>query len=328
MPEPEPSSLSLVGDALLDAVTRPTVLNHAARDRRCATCESAPRGVTGRRWQRAAASRRPCCAARRRLRCAPSWASSAASRSPAPGSPITGRCARRSAATVNDVVLAVVAGALRGWLLARAEPLRPATTCGRWCRSACRRAGRDRLEHRWADPLVSAPDARARPTAARRPAGRRTRPVGCGSPSCGYAMPTHRASDRAVGADRSMDLAGFAPPTLHALGCARRAGLAQPPVQLVITNVPGPQVPLYAAGARMSEMFPILPLGPGQAMTDRAHLVRRRGLLRREQRLGCRARCRALQRIARGVARRAARRSRGVAVRCSCGPIVAAAAPT
>jgi hypothetical protein len=36
---------------------------------------------------------------------------------------------------------------------------------------------------------------------------------------------------------------------------------------LVVTNVPGPQQPRYAGGARMTEMFPILPLGPGQAMS-------------------------------------------------------------
>ena len=37
--------------------------------------------------------------------------------------------------------------------------------------------------------------------------------------------------------------------------------------RLVITNVPGPQLPLYAAGARMTEMFPILPLDEGQAVS-------------------------------------------------------------
>ena len=31
--------------------------------------------------------------------------------------------------------------------------------------------------------------------------------------------------------------------------------------------MPGPQLPLYAAGARLTEMFPILPLAPGQAVT-------------------------------------------------------------
>jgi hypothetical protein len=36
---------------------------------------------------------------------------------------------------------------------------------------------------------------------------------------------------------------------------------------LVVTNVPGPQRSLYAAGAQMIEMFPIQPLGPGQAVS-------------------------------------------------------------
>jgi len=34
-----------------------------------------------------------------------------------------------------------------------------------------------------------------------------------------------------------------------------------------VTNVPGPQVPLYAAGAKMIEMFPIVPLAKNQALS-------------------------------------------------------------
>ena len=36
---------------------------------------------------------------------------------------------------------------------------------------------------------------------------------------------------------------------------------------VVVTNVPGPQVPLYAAGARMIEMFPVVPLAKTQALS-------------------------------------------------------------
>jgi hypothetical protein len=97
-------------------------------------------------------------------------------------------------------------------------------------------------------------------------------PVGEGDPvlrlaQLRYAMASHAASGRAVSADRISELAGFAPPTLHALGARATAGLTRRMFNLVITNVPGPQLPLYASGARMTEMFPILPLAPGQAMS-------------------------------------------------------------
>src|SRR6185436_438623 len=35
---------------------------------------------------------------------------------------------------------------------------------------------------------------------------------------------------------------------------------------VLITNVPGPQVPLYAAGFPVDAMYPVAPLGPGQAL--------------------------------------------------------------
>jgi hypothetical protein len=63
-----------------------------------------------------------------------------------------------------------------------------------------------------------------------------------------------------------LGLSGFAPPTLHSLGARAAHGLARRQYSVVVTNVPGPQVPLYAAGARMTEMFPILPLNSGQAL--------------------------------------------------------------
>jgi hypothetical protein len=83
----------------------------------------------------------------------------------------------------------------------------------------------------------------------------------------GTAMAEHQRSGRSVSADALVSLSGFAPPTLHGLGSRASKGLTRRMFSLVVTNVPGPQLSLYAAGARMTEMFPILPLGPGQALS-------------------------------------------------------------
>jgi diacylglycerol O-acyltransferase / wax synthase len=180
--------------------------------------------------------------------------------------------------TVNDVVLAVTAGALRGWLLARAEPLRAATAvralvpmsvtdpadppASRVAHALGRGTQHPALQRRDAGPALV---ARVRPLLV-------DLPVGEGDPvlrlaQLRYAMASHATSGSAVGADRIAELGGFAPPTLHALGARAAAGLTRRMFSLVVTNVPGPQLTLYASGAQLCEMFPILPLAPGQAVS-------------------------------------------------------------
>jgi hypothetical protein len=82
-----------------------------------------------------------------------------------------------------------------------------------------------------------------------------------------FAMLGHKDSGLSVGADSLVALSGFAPPTLHTLGARAANRLTRRMYSLVVTNVPGPQHGLYAAGARMREMFPILPLNKGQALS-------------------------------------------------------------
>lgn len=163
--------------------------------------------------------------------------------------------------TVNDVALATVAGALRGWLLGRGIALRPNETVralvpvtigGNDQRGAGHPA--DRLVGGDVSALlVDLPVGEADPL--RRLAQIR------------YAMGVHGSSGRSVRADALAALSGFAPPTLHALGARAAHGLTRRMFSLVVTNVPGPQVPMYASGARMLEMFPVLPLGGGQALS-------------------------------------------------------------
>jgi hypothetical protein len=68
-------------------------------------------------------------------------------------------------------------------------------------------------------------------------------------------------SGEAVAGDVLVGLSGFAPAMLLALGLRAATRMPQHSVNTVTTNVPGPQRPLYAAGRRMLECFPYVPLG-------------------------------------------------------------------
>ena len=65
-------------------------------------------------------------------------------------------------------------------------------------------------------------------------------------------------SDQAVGADTLTELAGFAPPTIASQ--AARLQSRQRLFNLVVTNVPGPQQPLYLLGRQLTALYPVVPL--------------------------------------------------------------------
>jgi WS/DGAT/MGAT family acyltransferase len=77
-------------------------------------------------------------------------------------------------------------------------------------------------------------------------------------------MATRKDMGTAVGADALMELSGYAPPSL--LGLASRLAVRTMPLNTVITNIPGPQVPLYCFGAKMLEAFPYVCVVDGMAM--------------------------------------------------------------
>ncbi|WP_372726956.1 wax ester/triacylglycerol synthase family O-acyltransferase [Nocardioides sp.] len=157
--------------------------------------------------------------------------------------------------TVNDVILAAVTGALRGWLMTRTESL----------------GGLRQLR---AVVPVSVVDKELEATSlgSQIAAHFVDLPIGEASPvvrlhQVSYSFQVHKETGRGVAANRLAGIAGFAPTTFHAIGArvaadeARRRGF-----QLSVTNVPGPQSPLYAAGARMTETYPVPPLLPGHAL--------------------------------------------------------------
>ncbi len=78
------------------------------------------------------------------------------------------------------------------------------------------------------------------------------------------AMENLKASGQAVGAQVLTNLAGFAPPTI--LSQAARLQARQRFFNLVVTNVPGPQFPLYVLGRRLRVLYPVVPLAQRQAL--------------------------------------------------------------
>ena len=156
--------------------------------------------------------------------------------------------------TVNDVVLATVSGALRTWLLTRGEKVTP-TTVVRAMVPVSVRANEQKgeLGNRVSSYFVDLP-------------------VGEGAAvmrlhQVSFAMRGHKESGSAVGADALVQLTGFAPPTIHALGARTASVMTRRLFNLVVTNVPGPQFPLYAAGAEMLSMYPVVPLAKNQAVS-------------------------------------------------------------
>ena len=156
--------------------------------------------------------------------------------------------------TVNDVVLATVAGALRGWLLSRGESVTSKTAVRAMVPVSVRADHQQgALGNRVSSYLVDLPIGEPNPVV-------RLSQVS-------FAMKAHKDSGQSVAADAIVALSGFAPPTLHSLGARVANGVTRRLFNVVVTNVPGPQFPLYADGAQMLEMFPVVPLAKGQAIS-------------------------------------------------------------
>jgi WS/DGAT/MGAT family acyltransferase len=152
--------------------------------------------------------------------------------------------------TVNDVVLAVVTGALRDWLHGRGI-----RTDGVELRAQVPVSIRSQDEHgqlgnRLAVMRAPLPVYVADPI-------RRLETVSA-------AMKGLKQSKQALGAEVISRFNDFAPPTL--LAQAARINFSTRLFNLTVTNVPGPQVPLYLLGRELEDVFPIGFLPPNQAL--------------------------------------------------------------
>jgi WS/DGAT/MGAT family acyltransferase len=159
---------------------------------------------------------------------------------------------RARGTTINDVVLTAVAGAI-----------------GRYMRRHDLDLDLDELVLKALVP-VSVRDPSERGVFGNRIAAMwAPLPVGISDPLArlgliAEAMTGIKRSGQAVGAQALTELVGFASPNLVAQ--AARLQARQRLVNLVVTNVPGPQMPLYLLGRHMQAIYPMVPLAANTAL--------------------------------------------------------------
>jgi WS/DGAT/MGAT family acyltransferase len=154
--------------------------------------------------------------------------------------------------TINDVILSVITSAFRDLLLARGDPVDDVVV--RSLVPVSVRAEGDRTQNNQVAAMIA------------------ELPVGIAEPverleAMRRHMTTLKASHEADASDALNSLARFTPPMLYALGLrSATAAVRRVPqrnVNTVTTNVPGPQMPLYALGRELLEYLPFVPLSQG-----------------------------------------------------------------
>jgi WS/DGAT/MGAT family acyltransferase len=154
------------------------------------------------------------------------------------------RIKRALGGTVNDVVLAASAGALRRLLLARHEEPDPRGMRAMVPVSIREASESLALGNRVSSLFVELPVAEPDPL-------RRYRETRA-------AAEARKSGRQAAGAEAFLDLAQIAPPVIHA--AVARLSYTPRLFNVTITNVPGPQVTLYALGARLRRIIPLVPI--------------------------------------------------------------------
>jgi diacylglycerol O-acyltransferase / wax synthase len=159
---------------------------------------------------------------------------------------------------VNDVVLAVVAGTLRNWLMSRGEPVTATTTV------------------RAMAPMSVYPDADLDSTGPGQAISEVTPflidlPVGEGNAVVRLSQIAHATESNPthaslVDARTIVTLSGFAPPTLHAMGIRVATTFSARQFNLLITNVPGAQRQMFVAGTKLLETYAVPPLLNNQVL--------------------------------------------------------------
>jgi diacylglycerol O-acyltransferase len=152
--------------------------------------------------------------------------------------------------TVNDVVLATVAGALQKWLRSRGV-----RTEGLELRALVPVSIRARDEHHQLGNRIAAMRGPL-PVYVEDPVARLN--------VVRHAMDGLKDSKQALGAEVLAGMQALAPPTVFAQ--ASRLNFSTRLFNLLVTNVPGPQMPLYLLGRELQDLFPVAFLPKNHAL--------------------------------------------------------------
>lgn len=158
--------------------------------------------------------------------------------------------------TFNDVVMALCSGALRGYLLHH-DCLPEESLIAMVPVSVRSGAENDTYQNRVSALLADLATNESDPA-------KRLRRVQ-------QSMTAAKQNHAAIPAEALMDFTQFAPPAIaaRAMRMASRLRIADrmnPPFNLVISNVPGPAVPLFMAGAELKHFYPVSALADGQGL--------------------------------------------------------------
>ncbi|MCV7197600.1 WS/DGAT/MGAT family O-acyltransferase [Mycobacterium angelicum] len=159
---------------------------------------------------------------------------------------------------INDVVLAVVAGALSNWLMSRGEALAPTATVRAMAPLSV--YADDQLDSTGPGQAIS----QVTPFLVDLPVGEGNAVVRLSQ--IAHATESNPTAASLVDARTIVTLSGFAPPTLHAMGIRVATTFSARLFNLLITNAPGAQSQMYVAGTKLLETYAVPPLLHNQAL--------------------------------------------------------------
>lgn len=150
--------------------------------------------------------------------------------------------------SINDVVLTIVTGAVREFLIAKAVDVRETEFKVSTPVSVRKESEKGTLGNNVSSWIIPLPIEEADPRRQLKLIHDLTEEL--------------KETNQAIGVQMMNQIQEWTPSTLLSLGAQATSG----PINSIVTNVPGPQVPLYFHGARLRALYPAVPLMPGMGL--------------------------------------------------------------